>query len=62
LAFDTDAWVLVGNRHDLHLFIRKPFTSKTRDAYGSWDIIEETIHRHGWGFSDPRGVVGSPGA
>lgn len=62
LAFDTDAWVLVADRHDMHLFLRQALKSKTRDAFGSWDIIEETIHRHGWGFNDPRGVVGSPGA
>lgn len=59
---DTDAWFLVGDRHDIQFFDRMPYTLRKRDAEGSWDMLVESYQRFGGGFHDPRGIVGTPGA
>lgn len=58
---DTDAWGLASRDHDLKLFVRQSLELKKRDAIGSWDEIQESLSRHGKGFSNPRGVVATPG-
>jgi len=60
--FDTDMWFILADQHDLQYFERMPFKTRKRDAEGTWDTIIESVHRHGVGFHDPRGIVGSAGA
>lgn len=59
---DPDACFLIADETDLQEFERMPFTTKNRDAEGSWDIFVESMHRRGLGFHDPRGIVGTQGA
>ena len=59
---DQDAWFLMSDKHDLQWFDRMPFTTRNRDAEGSWDQLIESVQRFGFGFHDPRGIVGTPGA
>jgi hypothetical protein len=59
---DTNAWGMVARQHDLTFIRRMGFTTRHRDAQGSWDMIVESMSRHGYGFHDPRGIVATPGA
>lgn len=59
---DPDAWWLIADKTDLQWFDRMAFQTRQRDAEGSWDNLLESMQRFGFGFHDPRGVVGTPGA
>lgn len=59
---DTDSMVMHADRHDLQEFVRMDLKTKVRDVQGSWDVMVESAQRLGYGFHDPRGVVGTPGA
>lgn len=59
--FDSDAWWVAADQHDLQYFLRMKMATRKRTLEGTWDEAVESMMRDGVGFHDPRGIVGTPG-
>lgn len=59
---DPDAWFLIGDDHDLNYFDRRAPRFKNTDDFDTGDAKFAVSRRNAAGFSDWRGVYGSPGA
>lgn len=61
---DKDAWFVTGPASDLsiRMFWREMPDTKTWDDDDADAVFHKIRQRHSTGFSDPRGVYGSPGA
>jgi hypothetical protein len=60
---DPDAWfVLTDVPNGLKMFVRKPLTTKHEPAFDNGVLKYKAQERYSFGWSDPRGVYGSPGA
>jgi phage major head subunit gpT-like protein len=60
--YDSDAWFVIADQHDLQYFLRMEMATRKRSLEGTWDEAVESMMRDGVGFHDPRGVVGTTGA
>jgi hypothetical protein len=58
---DPDAWFVLCSEHSVNYFDRRPFTFSNSDDFHTGDALFKGTRRAGSGFSDWRGVYGSPG-
>lgn len=61
---DADAWFLCGGKedHELNFFIDKPLEVKSEMEFKTDSAMTRSLSRFTCGYSDWRGVAGSPGA
>lgn len=59
---DPDAWFVICDNHDMNYYLRRDFVFRSTDDVLTGDMVFVGWQRHGAGFSDWRGVYGSPGA
>ena len=60
---DTDAWFIKTDvPNGLKMFVRAPVKTAMEGDFESGNVRYKARERYSFGFSDPRGVFGSPGA
>jgi hypothetical protein len=60
---DTDAWFLRTNVMDgMKCFVRKPVSFAEDDDFDTSNLKFKAVYRESYGWTDPRGIYGSPGA
>ncbi len=59
---DPDAWFVVADEHEVNYFDRRQPTFGSSDDFETGDAKFKLTRRNGSGYSDWRGVYGSPGA
>ena len=60
---DTDAWFLITDvPNGLKHFVRTPVSSGMEGDFESGNVRYKARERYSFGFSDWRGIYGSPGA
>ena len=58
---DPDAWFVTADEHDINYFDRRPPTFGNTDDFETGDAKFKLTRRNGSGYSDWRGIYGSPG-
>ena len=60
---DTDAWFLKTDApNGMKMFVRAPIKTAMEGDFDTGNVRYKARERYSFGFSDPRGIFGSPGA
>lgn len=59
---DPDAWFVQAATHYLNFFWRVKAALKNDDDFGTGDALFKTRERFSQGYTDPRGIAGTPGS
>lgn len=59
---DADAWFIQADEHELHFIWRKKPVFKNSDDFDTGDALFSVKFRMSYGWTDWRGVIGTPGA
>jgi len=60
---DTDAWYIITDvPNGMKMFNRAPLTTAMEGDFDTGNVRYKARERYGFGWSDPRGIFGSPGA